>query len=468
MKLSQLFLILLARRRLILTVILGVVATVAVVSLMMPKTYKATSQVITGYRTTDPVTGLVLPQVQMLNYLATQVGIITSRNVALKVVDALQLSEVEEFKGAFAKQQEGKGNIRDWMADRLLKNINAAPIREGGLIQITFKWDDPQFAASVANAFAQQYRQASIQIKADPLDEAGVYFDKHLTELRTKLEAAQGRLSRYQKEKGIVSVDVNVDHETLRLNELSTQLVAVQNQLMEANYRQHQARGASASESPDVVSNQLIQNLKSSLAMAEVKLAQVSSQYTPFHPAYIGAKAEVDRLRFEIDRNTRIMANSMTNNANILKQREQELRQSFQSQKERVLRLNTDRDQLAILAREVESAQRTYDSTLARSSQITLEGRASQPDVTVLSHAVVPTSPSSPLILLNLLIALVLGSMAGAAAAFIAEMRNRKVRHADDLVDLLHSPVIGVMEWSTPKIPHDRPLLPRFPKLLSN
>lgn len=468
MKLSQLFLILLARRRLILTVILLFVFAAAAVSLLMPKTYRATSQVITGYRTTDPVTGMVMPQVQMLNYLATQVGIIMSRNVALKVVDALRLSEAENFTKDFAKKQGEQGNIDDWIADRLLKNVNASPIREGGIIQITFKWDDPQFATSVANAFAQQYRQASIQIKADPMDEASLYFDKHLKELRVKLEEAQGRLSRYQKEKGIVSVDVKVDHETLRLNELSAQLVAVQNQLMDANYRQQQAKGGNAGDSPDIVSNQLIQNLKSSLAAAEAKLAQIDSQYTSFHPTYIGAKAEVERLRFEINRNTRIMANSIANNAAILKQREQELRQSFQAQKERVLQLNTDRDQLAILAREVESAQRTYDSILTRSSQINLEGRASQPDVSVLSHAVVPTSPSSPLILLNLLIALVLGSMAGAAAAFIAEMRNRKVRHANDLVDLLHSPVIGVIEWSTPKIKQNRPLLPHLPKLISN
>lgn len=468
MKLSQLFLILLARRRLILSFILLFVSVAAAVSWFMPKTYRASSQVITGYRATDPVTGLVMPQFQMQNYLATQIGIITSRNVALKVVDALQLAEAEPFREGFLKQQAAQTDIRDWIAERLLKNVNAAPLKEGGIIQIGFKWDDPQFAATAANAFAHQYRQATIQIKANPLDEASQYFDSHLKELRAKLEEAQGRLSRYQKEKGIVSVDVNVDHETLRLNELSAQLVAVQNQLMEANYRQQQARGINAGDSPDVVSNQLIQNLKASLATAEAKLAQLDSQFTPFHPTYIGAKAEVDRLRLELNRNTRVMANSIAGSATILRQREQALRQSFQAQKERVLQLNTERDQLAILAREVESAQRTYDSTLARSSQINLEGRASQTDVSILSDAVVPTAPSSPKVLLNLLVALVVGGMAGAAAAFVAEMRNRKVRHADDLVDLLHSPVIGVMEWSVPKIQPERPLLPGLPKLLSN
>jgi len=192
MKLSQLLLILLARKRLILTTMLFCVCAAAMLSWLMPKTYQANSQVITGYRATDPVTGMMMPQVQMQNYLATQIGIITSRNVALKVVDALQLHENEKFREGFRKAHGEQGDIRDWIADRLLRNIIATPIKEGGLIQITAKSDDAKLAASLANAFAHQYRQASIQIKANPLDEASQYFDKHLMELRAKLEAAQG------------------------------------------------------------------------------------------------------------------------------------------------------------------------------------------------------------------------------------------------------------------------------------
>jgi succinoglycan biosynthesis transport protein ExoP len=468
MKLSQLFLILLARKKLILTVMLLSVAAAVALSLLMPKTYKASSQVITGYRATDPVTGNVTPQPQMQSYLATQVGIITSRNVALKVVDALQLTEVPELRREFEEEQLLRGDLREWIAARLLKKVDASPLKEGGLIEIGFKWDDADFAASVANAFAHQYRQASIEIRTNPLDEVSGYFDQQLKELRTNLANAQGRLSQYQKDKGIVSVDSRLDHETLRLNELSNQLVEVQNQLMDANYRQQQARGANAGDSPDVVSNQLIQNLKASLAVAEAKLAQMDKQFTPNHPSHIGATAEVESLRQELQRNTRITANSIANTAAILKQRERELSRSLQDQKERVLQLNTERDQLAILAREVESAQRAYDNTMNRLSQINLEGRANQTDVSILSEAVPPTEPASPKLMINLLLSLVLGTMLGAAAAFISEMRNRKIRHADELIDLLHAPVIGVMEWSAPKIQRAQARLPGATKLLSN
>ena len=468
MKLSQLFLILLARKRLILTVILLSVCAAMLLSLLMPKTYKANSQVIISYRGTDPVTGLTTPQQQMQSYLATQIGVITSRYVALKVVDSLKLNEVEKFKVDFQKKQRPQGNIRDWIADRLLKNVDATPLKESGLILIGFKWNDPQFAALVANSFASQYRQASVQIRTTPLDEVGSYFDKKLKELRANLADAQGRLSQYQKDKGIVSVDVRLDHETMRLNELSSQLVAVQGQLMEANYRRQQSQGMNASASPDVVSNQLIQSLKSSLAQAEAKLAQLDIQLTSIHPTYLRAKAEVDRLKLELQRNVGITSNSIAKNATVLRQREQELRQSLEAQKERVLQLNTSRDQMAILAREVESAQRAYDNTMNRYSQISLEGHANQTDVSILSDAVVPTEASSPKVAINFLLSLILGTMAGVGVAFAAELLNRKVRHASDLVDVLNAPVIGVMEWSSPKMPHSRPKLDWLPRLLTD
>jgi chain length determinant protein EpsF len=451
MKLSQLLFIVRARIRFILATIFIVVAVTMLVSLFLPKTYKASSQVVLNYQGTDAVTGLATPTNMMPNFVATQIGIINSRNVALKVVDAMRLAENEKFKSEFQKKGPGMGDIREWLADRLLKNFNALASRESGVIIISFKWDEPKFAAAVANEFATQYQQTTIQIKADPLDQVGQYFDGQIKSLRASLEAAQGRQSQYQQDKGIVSIDSRVDVESIRLNELSSQLVAVQGQLMEATYRQQQAAGTHAAESPDVVSNQLIQNVKAALVQAESRLAQVESMFMPEHSTYKRAKAETDRLRSELAKNIRITSNSIANNANVLRQREQELSNALQLQKKRVLELNRSRDQLAVLAREVESAQRAYDNTMNRYSQIKLEGHAKQSDVTILSRAVPPTEPASPKLMLNFVLSLFLGAMAGLGLGIMAEILNRKVRCATDLMDALEAPVIGVMEWSVPK-----------------
>ena len=50
--------------------------------------------------------------------------------------------------------------------------------------------------------------------------------------LRDNLEVTQAKLSKYQQEHGIVSVDNRLDVESMRLNDLSAQLVVAQSQAM--------------------------------------------------------------------------------------------------------------------------------------------------------------------------------------------------------------------------------------------
>jgi chain length determinant protein EpsF len=465
LKLSRLFVILLARKHLIAMSIAVCLGVAMLLSLVLPKTYKASSQVVLSISGTDPVTGLATsPQYQLQGYLATQVGIITSRTVALKVVEALKLTEDEKLRREFEKKRRADEDIHNWLADRLLKNLEATPFKDSGIIQISSRWDDPKLAAAIANGFANQYRQATIQIKTNPLDEVGGYFDIKLKELRTTLEQARNRMSQYQRENGIVNVDARLDHENMRLNDLSSQLATVQNQLSDANSRWRQAQGQRPEDLPDVAASPVIQGLKTSLAAANARLAQIENQYMPEHPTYIRAQAEVERIKQELRKNTRDMANSVGSNALILKQREQDLRQALQEQKERLLALNTQRDHLTMLTHDVENAQRSYDNTIARASQVNLEGHAKQTDASLLSEAVVPTEAASPKTKINLLLSVILGAMVGAAIAFICEMLNRKVRAASDLADALEKPVIGVMEWGTRK----KPSTPRLlgPKLL--
>lgn len=168
---------------------------------------------------------------------------------------------------------EGQGTVRDWLADLLLSKLEIVPSRESNVVDISFKGNDPQFVAAIANAFADEYQKTSTQLKVDPLKKVAVYFNEQTKLLRDSLEAAQSRLSKYQQEHGIVSVDNRLDVESNRLNDLSAQLVAAQ----ACRWRRRRASAwpkAVNSESPDVASNPLVQNLKLSLATSESRLAE--------------------------------------------------------------------------------------------------------------------------------------------------------------------------------------------------
>lgn len=451
MSFSQLLIILRARYKLILLTLLITVTITLVVSLLLPKTYRTATTVLLNYKGTDPVSGQVLPTQLASGYMATQVDLITSRTVALKVADNLGLANNPATLQRFKQANYGNGAIREYLADSLSKMVEVTPTRESSMLEIVGRGSDPAFVAAVANGFATAYQQLNLQIKITPLQQASKYFTVQVKNLRTELEASRDMLSQYQQQHGLVSIDNHLDVESNRLNELSSQLVQAQAQAIEASSRGNQAMSDGGRDSPDVIGNSLIQNLKGALAQAQGKFALLSQNLDRNHPQYQAAKAEVDRLRSDINSNISATNNGTANNARILRQREAEVRAALKAQTTKVLQLNRTRDEMSVLVKDAENVQRAYDAANLRLTQTELEGKSNQSDVTVLNPAAVPIFPVSPNIALNTVLAVLMGTMLGLALAVLAEMSNRRVRTTDDLSNLLDAPMLGTIIAERPR-----------------
>ena len=88
------FLLILKARRMIFLIVLGLtVTTTLVINLILPNTYRAVSSIVLNSKGTDPVSGITMPAAMMPGYITTQIDIITSPKVAIKVVDDLKLTE---------------------------------------------------------------------------------------------------------------------------------------------------------------------------------------------------------------------------------------------------------------------------------------------------------------------------------------------------------------------------------------
>lgn len=430
MNLTQALLILRARWVIVLLAPLLTVATALGVTLMTPKTYQATTSLVLNYKGSDPVTGQAMASQLLPGYMSTQIEIVGSMSVALKVVDALKLAEGADVKRHFLAATGGKGELRDWLASGLLGKLMVQPARESSVLQISYIGNDPVMAASVANAFAAAYLQTAIDLKVQPSQRTAVYFDGQVKQLRDKLEEAQQRLSKYQQENGIVSTDRSVDVETVRLNELSSQAVVAQGLAMEAAARGRSAQGTG---SPDVANNPLIQNLKMSLGSAEAKLSEIAQRLDRNHPQYQSAKAEVDKLRADLAAQVRSTSQTVSANATILRQRGDEAAAALRVQRDKVLRLNRTRDELTVLGKEVDSAQRAYDTVAQRLALTNIEAQANQSDVAVLTPALAPFKPYGPKLMLNTLIGLAAGLLLGLGGAILLELIDRRVRSGHDL-----------------------------------
>lgn len=462
MNARQFLSIVLARRKLIGSVLLATILLTLAVNLLQPSTYKATASVLLNYKGVDPLTGVTTPGQLLPGYMATQIDIIGSKHVALRVVDSLKLAASPAAKTQFLAATDGRGDVRDWLADLLRKKLDILPSRESSVVDISFSGADPQFSAVVANTFAEEYQRASVGLKTEPMKKAAAYFGEQTRQLRDNVETAQSRLSKYQQQKGIVSLDNNrVDTELSRLNDLSAQVVAAQAAVMEAASRQQVASGAGAA-SPDVANNTLVQALRISLAGAEGRFAETSQRLARNHPQYQSAQAELDRLRRELQIAMTTVAHSVGGNADVLRQRETALRSALALQQTRVLELNRTRDELGVLIKDLDSAQRAFDAASARAFQTRIEAQSEQSDIAILNPAVAPLERSAPRMLLNSLAAFIVGTVLGVASALAWELHRRPVRSSEDLLALAGIPLLGAVSWSVPLPPRKlKSLLPR-------
>lgn len=444
MNFRQFFLILRARSWIVLLTLLATVAAALAVSLLITPRYSAKASVVFDVRSADPMGGTLLHVLATRGYIATQAEVVASERVAQRAVKLLKLDERPWAKEQWLAKAEGKGSIDVWLADRLLKRIDVKSSREGNVITIGFTSEDPTYAAAVVNAFAHAYMETNVEMKAEPARQYAHWFEGQSKTLREDLEGAQKRLSAHQRQHGIVASEERFDIETAKLNELSTQLTVVVGQRMEAHSK-HRS-GDRANTLPEVVQNPLIQVLKSELARLEAKLQELAGKLGVNHPEYQTTAATAASLKERLANETQHITKGFATTLAVSKERESELRAAIEAQKRRIMEIKRARDELDVLRRDVDAAQRAYDMVSQRMHQTNLESKITQSDARILTVALEPTDPSFPQLALNTWISIFLGTLLGIAVVFLIEILDRRVRSTDDLTWLLQLPVLGAVD----------------------
>ncbi|MCW5612221.1 MAG: chain length determinant protein EpsF [Rubrivivax sp.] len=439
------FLSILRARWWVVLLVLGLtVGTTVVVSLLLPKQYSATASVVVDFKP-DPISAIAFGGAASPTFLATQVDIIRSERVAQRVVRNLRLNENPQVRQQWLDATNGEGSIETWLGTVFQQQMDVQPSRESSVIAISYKAPDPRFAAGLANAFAQAYIDTALELRTNPARQFNEFFDARAKEARDALEKAQARLSSFQKTNGIIASDERLDIENSRLNELSSQLTALQAVAAESAFRQAQAQGAQADRLQDVLNNPVVAGLRSEINRNEALLQQLTTRLGDNHPQVREAKANLAELRRRLDAETTKVAGSVGVTSNINQRREAEVRRQLEAQRAKVMQMKSVRDQGMVIMQDVTNAQRAYDAVLQRFTQTNLESQATQSNVNLLTQAQPPIEHSSPNLMLNTALAVFLGGLLALGTALLLELMDRRVRNPEDAVAALGLPVIGVM-----------------------
>ena len=454
MDFNQYFLALKARRKAFITVLAATVFTAIVVALLIPKRYDAVATILIDARDEQTLAPARMSPRDRAGYIFTQMELIASGKVAQKVVRDLKLAQQPAIREDWEKDTGGVGSIDEWIAAGLLEKLKVDS-GASNILVVKYSANDPKKAAEIANAFAKAYLDVALDLRTEPSREAAAWFDEQIKSLRSDVTSAQSKLAAYQKAKGVSGADERMDVEYTRLAEINGELGRQKNATLDAQTRYKQAQdmlkdGISLEAFPEVLSNGYIITVKAALQAAESRLQENSEVYGEKHPAYQRTAAEVQGLRERLNNEAKKVVTGLGNAVAQNQKRVEELQVALKDQQDRINNMRESRVDLAVLTRDLDNAQRSYDGALGRAMALKVDSKVRQTNLAMLTPAVEPLKPAVPKVGLISGLSVVIGLLLAAGIVYMLEMMDRRVRSRSDLEARLAVPSLGVLSKWTP------------------
>jgi uncharacterized protein involved in exopolysaccharide biosynthesis/Mrp family chromosome partitioning ATPase len=469
----QLLNILSRRTRLFALTVAAMLALGIIITAMQPRVYEASSVVLLrnyDQKLEQRVTKSEDDQEMRGDAdVSTEIQVIGSMDMADRVARSLRLVENPAFNPYLDPQPSLIGRLLGQSIEPVdLKKLTPAErqemeasiarlVRSGLSVQrigtsysvaIIYNSRDPALAAQIANAYATEYVQSQITSKQHTTDEATSFLAKKVEELRHQATADFAAVQAYRVRNGLLSNSATA---------LAEQDISVYNQ-QTATARAEAAadvarlntalaqlrRGSSGDDVGEALDSPVVSSLRTQRAQIGARVADLSARYGSRHPELLRAKEELasvdGQIQEEIDR---VISNLEAKSA-VSRQRLGSLNSSLGQAEGELAQNNTALVALDDLQRRSEASQGLYESYLGRYRELMAGSGTEQSEARLLTEAIPPYLPSSPRVMLNLALALLLGLVMGVVAAIAAEMQYKGLTTAADVEKRLGLPYLGL------------------------
>lgn len=446
----QLWLIIRSRAVFIAGITLAFLILTALVSLFTPKVYEADVSLLIAFQDDDPVTGRTAQQFVADSYFATQIDLLKSRKVRDRVVEELGLADNPEARQEFESNAAPGASYSDWLAAKLLDNIEVDTSRDSRILALKYQASNPQRTADIANAMARAYREISLGLTEDPARERQSRYSEYLAGLRTDVETAQKKLTEVRQELRVLNVDNAGRLDTQRLDDLGVRLNQAQSERQAAlakvrRIRELQGSGKPLTAQANILDSGYVQELKGRLVQLETQRSELSQTLGRNHPRMQSLEAEISTVRSRLRQEIDAYIEADRGEAQSAADRESAVRQTLVGERGDILDTQQKRARVAVFEREFEAAKYLYDAAVANYDKILGGSQLQQTNVSVIHWASVPEQAIRPNLKINLVAGLLLGLFVGLSLTLLFDLVRRRVLSDEDVERELNLNVLGLI-----------------------
>jgi succinoglycan biosynthesis transport protein ExoP len=425
--------------------------------------------------------------------IATEIGIIRSRNLAEKTVAKLNLDNNPEFNPALqppgflahalsaipfvpqswidrlthGKDAGGAGANRDMIKiiDNFEDKLKVTNDGRSRIITIAFQSENPVTAAQVANTLADAYIVERLDAKFEATKRANIWLADRLNTLRQEVQVSEDAVEKFRNENGLLRTlnpaqpgGQGTTLTTQQMSQVSAEAITAHTKYLEAQSRLAQlqrsglTRGGSNVDAAirddnimEVLQSPVIQNLRAQEADAQRRAADLAAQFGDKHPKMVNVRAEIAEIRAKIQTEVNRVIDALKNEVKTQQAREQALNAMLDKMKADAARNDIAEVQLRDLERQAQANRTLYENFLNQFKLTQSQDSFQQPDADIISRAAVPLLPSFPqkpvLILLSALTSFVIGVL----LALVCQNLDVAIRSMDQVRSLLKAHPLGMV-----------------------
>lgn len=381
----------------------------------------------------------------------TELQVLRSRKLLMRVVERLKLDENPEFnpwlepapKYSLDTLRTSLRNLitgekpdtsapdaagQTLAATRALAAaVSVAALRNTYIFDIRATTGDPRVSTQIANTLADVYLDEQIEVKFSATEHAVTWLSERVDSLEKELRQKEDDIKHLRSDTELISVET-LDALRIRAKELRDRISDAETELTTLLAKNR--------ETADVIASGDIQAI--SAHFNDPSLRRLANGLTgPEDDAWPAFQSRIDALR------TR--SQTLIDRA---KSQKAALEDSYALSLKQIEEQNVDLVRLNQLEREADATRVLYESFLARLKEASVQVGLQQADSRVLSEAIkgVYVSPKKSRIIM---IGITLGLLLGAAVIVVRELIHDGFRNTDELERAIHLPVLGQI----PKFP---------------
>lgn len=397
-------------------------------------------------------------------FYQTQYGLLSSKSLAERVANDLALYSNTDFLKAAgivkdddaatpttAISAQDRRNRTSAAASYLLARFKVEPERFSRLVTIEFTGTDPALTKRVIDTWSTDFIRMTLARRYDATSYARNFLEQRLVQLRSRINDSERQLVDYASRQGIVNLPASTTggERSIVAEDLANTNGELGRAVAERVRAQSRLNNGGAVD--EALGNSTINSLRQRRAEQAADYAKMMAQFEPGYPPARALRQQMAQLDRSIAQEVGRVQGTLQESFASAERRETQFQERMKTLKSGVLDFRRRSIQYNILQREVDTNRQLYDALLQRYKEIGVAGGVGVNNISVVDTAELPSAPSSPKLLLNMAIALVLGIGLSALAAFLLEQIDQGITDPGQVEGALGVPLLG----TTPKLEGD-------------